>query len=165
MISRIPVSSREKNTVIGNRSKYRFPSSLIRWEIPTPVRSPAGNDSVSSLLAEGLAVGALVCGGIGLVGAHQDPVQRAVICLLAMVLALLNSTLNALVCMTVHGIILLLFVMELECPHSEKTYISFRLTIDFFSGIQYNISGICEFSQICIMKGGNPVFEKKGILP
>ena len=37
------------------------------------------------------------------------------------------------------------------------------LTIDFFSESQYNICGVCEFSQICIMKGGNPVFEKKGI--
>jgi len=120
---------------------------------------------VRLLLAEGLAVGALVCGGIGLVSTDQDPLQRAVICILAVVLALLDSTLNALVCMAIHGVILLFSVMELGCPRYGKTYISLMLMIDFFSAIQYNISGICEFSQICIMKGGNPVFEKKGILP
>ena len=98
-------------------------------------------------------------------GANQNPIQRTEISILAMMLALLNSTLNALVCMTIHGIILLFFVMGLAYPKTAKTCISYRLTIDFFFAIRYNISGICEFSQICIMKGGNPVFEKKGILP
>ena len=53
-------------------------------------------------LAEGHAVGALVNGRIGLVGAYQNFVQRAVVCILAMIGALLNSTLNALIGMTVH---------------------------------------------------------------
>ena len=98
-------------------------------------------------------------------GTNQDAIQRAVISFLAMMLALLNGTLNALVGMAIHSVILLLLVMGLGCPTCRKTYISIMLMIDFFSVIQYNISGICEFSQICIMKGGNPVFEKKGILP
>ena len=98
-------------------------------------------------------------------GANQDPLQGAVIGILAVMGTLLNSTLNALVCMTIHGIILLFFVMGLAYPKTAKTCISFRLAIDFFFAIRYNIPGICEFSQICIMKGGNPVFEKKGILP
>ena len=118
-----------------------------------------------SLLTEGLAVGALILGRCCFVRTHQDPLQGAVIGILAVMLALLDGTLNALVCMAIHGVILLFSVMELGCPRYGKTYISLMLMIDFFSAIQYNISGICEFSQICIMKGGNPVFEKKGILP
>ena len=55
-----------------------------------------------SLCAEGLAVGALVSSGIGLMGAYQDPLQGAEIGVLAVMLALLNGTLNALVCMAVH---------------------------------------------------------------
>ena len=55
-----------------------------------------------SLCAEGLAVGALVSSGIGLMGAYQDPLQGAEIGILAMVSTLLNSTLNALVCMAIH---------------------------------------------------------------
>ena len=121
--------------------------------------------SFFSLLTEGLAVGALVGSGIGLVSTHQDPFQGAEVCILAVMGTLLDSTLNALVCMAIHGFILLFSVMGLDCPECGKTYISATLMIDFFSAIQYNISGMCEFSQICIMKGGKPVFEKKGILP
>ena len=33
--------------------------------------------------------------------------------------------------------------------------------IDFFSEVQYNICGICEFSQICIMKDGYPSLKRK----
>ena len=145
---------------------FFFPyDTMIFYFVKSEMRRQKPPHSFPSLLAEGLAVGALVRGGIGLVSTNQDPVQGAVVCLLAVMLALLDSALNALVCMTIHGIILLFSVMGLACPKTAKTYISYRLTIDFFFAIRYNISGICEFSQICIMKGGNPVFEKKGILP
>ena len=66
-----------------------------------------------SLLAEGLAVGALVLSRRSLVGAHQNTLQRAEVCVLAVILALLNSALNALICMTIHSVILLIFVMSL----------------------------------------------------
>ena len=117
--------------------------------------------SFFSLLTEGLAVSALVGSGIGLVSTHQDPLQGAVIGILAVMLALLDGTLNALVCMAIHGFILLFSVMGLDCPECGKTYISATLMIDFFSAIQYNISGMCEFSQICIMEGGNPPLKRK----
>ena len=58
-----------------------------------------------SLLAEGLAVGALVSSGIGLMGAYQDPLQGAEIGILAVMCALLDSTLNALVCMAIHRLL------------------------------------------------------------
>jgi len=54
------------------------------------------------LLAERLAVSALVGGGIHLVGAHQDLVQRTVVLMAAVMGALLDGTFNALVCMAVH---------------------------------------------------------------
>ena len=49
------------------------------------------------LLAEGHTVSALVLGGVGLVGAHHDPVQGAVVGVLGVVGALLDGTLDALV--------------------------------------------------------------------
>ena len=69
--------------------------------------------SGSLLLAEGLAVGALVHGGVRLMGTHQDPVQRAVVLILAVVSALLDGAFDALVCMTVHGFFLLLLISAL----------------------------------------------------
>ena len=60
-------------------------------------------------LPEGLAVGALIHGGIHLVGTHQNPIQGAVVLSVAVVSALLDSAFDALVCMTVHINSLLLF--------------------------------------------------------
>ena len=54
------------------------------------------------LLAEGLAVGALVHGGVALVGTYQDAVQGAVVAVGAVVSALLNGAFNALICLTIH---------------------------------------------------------------
>ena len=59
-------------------------------------------------------------------GANQDPLQGAVIGILAVMLALLDSTLNALVCMGIHSVFLLIHVMLLSCPQTGKTYISFH---------------------------------------
>ena len=58
--------------------------------------------SLFLLLAEGLAVGTLIHSGVSLVGAHQNPLQRTVVSILAVMLALLDSALNALVCMAIH---------------------------------------------------------------
>ena len=60
------------------------------------------NRPVQLLLAEGHAVGALVHGGIHLVGTHQDLVQGAVVLVLTMMGTLLDGTFDALVCMTIH---------------------------------------------------------------
>ena len=57
----------------------------------------------SLLFAEGLAVGTLVLGGVALMGAHQNPVQGAVVLLVAVVCAGLHGAFNALVCVAVHG--------------------------------------------------------------
>ena len=54
------------------------------------------------LLLEGLAVGALIHGGIGLVGANHDPIQGAVVLTLAVVCTLGDGAFNTLVSMAIH---------------------------------------------------------------
>ena len=56
----------------------------------------------SLLLAEGLAVGALVSGGIHLMGTHQNLVQGTVVLVAAVMGALLDGTFDTLVGMTIH---------------------------------------------------------------
>ena len=68
------------------------------------------------LLAERLAVGALIHSGICLMGTHQNTIQGAEVCVLAMICALCNSTLNALVGMTIHRVVPPFPVMGLACP-------------------------------------------------
>ena len=60
-------------------------------------------DDLSLLFAEGLAIGALIHGGVGLVGAHKNAVQRAVVLIFAVVCTLLNGAFDTLVCVTVHS--------------------------------------------------------------
>ena len=59
--------------------------------------------SAGLLLAEGLAVGALILSGIHLMGAHQDLIQGTVVLVTAVMGTLLDGTLDTLVCMTVHN--------------------------------------------------------------
>ena len=70
---------------------------LNRW----PRKTGAG--IAASLFLEGFAVGALIHGGVHLVGADQDLVQGAVIGALTVVGALLDRTLDALVAVAVHS--------------------------------------------------------------
>jgi len=58
-------------------------------------------------LTEGLAVGTLVHGGVFLVGAHHDPIQRTVVFGVAVVSAGLNGALDTLVGVGVHSLDLL----------------------------------------------------------
>ena len=62
-----------------------------------------------SSFTEGLAVGALVHGRIGLMGAHQNVVQGAVVLGIAVVSAGLDGTLDALIGLAVHSSFLLCF--------------------------------------------------------
>ena len=62
--------------------------------------SAAAFDSL--LLAEGLTVGALIHGGIHLVGAHQNLVQGAIVLVAAMMGTLSDGTLDTLVSMAIH---------------------------------------------------------------
>ena len=72
----------------------------IRWidaEIRPSGYGKAAGAARGSLLAEGQAVGALVLGGVALMGAPHDPVQGTVVGVLGVVGALLDGTLDALV--------------------------------------------------------------------
>ena len=90
------------------------------------------------LLAEGHAVGALIHGRVLLVGTHHDPVQRAVVCGIAVVRALRNGALNALVGIAAHGI---------QPPSSDflgsfpRKFEIIHLLIDFFLSYRYNRCG------------------------
>ena len=72
------------------------------------------------LLTEGHAVGALIHGGVSLMGAHLDLFQGAVVGVVAVVSALGNSAGDALVGVTAHGSFLLLSLSALLCPEREK---------------------------------------------
>ena len=54
------------------------------------------------LLAEGLAVGALIHGRVLLMGTNHDPIQGAVVLAVAVISALLNSAFNAFISLAVH---------------------------------------------------------------
>ena len=60
------------------------------------------------LLAEGLAVGALIHGRVGLMGAHPDLVQGTVVFVFTVVSTGLDGTFDALVGMAIHSLFLLL---------------------------------------------------------
>ena len=66
---------------------------MLRWQ-HTP--------HTSLLLAEGLAVGTLIHGRVGLVGTHLNSVQRAIICVLTVISTLGNSAFDALIGMAAH---------------------------------------------------------------
>ena len=74
------------------------------------------------LLTEGLAVGALIHGGVHLMGADHDAVQRTVILVLTVMGTLTDGTFDALVCMVVHGSFLLCLDSGLVCPSGPKAY-------------------------------------------
>ena len=55
-------------------------------------------------------------------GAHQDLVQRAVVLAVAVVSALLNGALNALVGVAVHSCFLLCLSSKVVCPKQFETH-------------------------------------------
>ena len=86
--------------IIFPRYEYYIKPTKINYDF----RKSGGKcrRSSSLLLTEGHAVGALIHGGVSLVGADENAIQRAVVCVLAMVSALTNSTLDTLVGMAIH---------------------------------------------------------------
>ena len=76
----------------------------------------------SLLLAEGHTVGALVLGGVGLMGAYKDLLQGAVVGLIAVMGALGNGALDALVCFAVHNAYLLFLNSALVWLQNRKSY-------------------------------------------
>ena len=85
---------------------YRLFIFMSREEKKTP--AVPGALRKRSALTEGLAVGALIHGGVYFVGAHQNAVQRAVVLVFAVMGALVHGAFNALIGMTIHCFFLLL---------------------------------------------------------
>ena len=71
-------------------------------------------------LLEGLAVGALIHGGIDLVGANHDSIQRAIVLVAAVMGTLSNGTLDALVSMAIHTDFLLCYGIDHSMPPECK---------------------------------------------
>ena len=118
------------------------------------------------LFAEGHAVGALILSGAGLMSTYQDPVQRAVVCGLAVVGALLDGALDALVCVVVHGVSS--FFRNGDSMTRSETVMRMRANQYFFiccihlrltshSNIDIIYAEIFGF-QTSKSKGGQPVF-------
>jgi len=89
------------------------------------------------LLAEGFAVGALIHGGVAFVGAHQDPVQRAVVLVLTVVCALMDGAFDALVGIAVHGIRLLFSEFLPSMTPEKETIQGIFSCIAFYSVMWY----------------------------
>ena len=87
-------------------SSYRFFMSMSREEKKAPAVPGASNQR--SALTEGLAVGALIHGGVYFMSAHQNSVQRAVVLVFAVMGALVHGAFDALIGMTIHCFFLLL---------------------------------------------------------
>jgi hypothetical protein len=71
-----------------------------------PVLRPGADPSIGLLQLEGLAVGALVHGGVGLVGANQNALQAAIVGAVTVVAAVGDGALDGLVgvvASTAHG--------------------------------------------------------------
>ena len=93
-----------RNLYCGDCQKVNCPRGQERPPWGAPVCGLVRNDGGHLLLlAEGLAVGALVHSRICLMGTHQDALQGAEVCVLAVVCTLCNGAFNALVCMAVHS--------------------------------------------------------------
>ena len=77
------------------------------------------------LLAERLAVGALVHSRVGFVGTDHDPVQGAVILGVAVISALLDGAFNALVGMAVHRISSFVLGSPVVLPEFQDICVAF----------------------------------------
>ena len=74
------------------------------------------------LLAEGLAIGALVHSGVLLMGTNLDAIQRAIVLGIAVVGACLDSAGDALICFAVHSLFLLCFGLRTYCAQLSKIH-------------------------------------------
>ena len=97
--------------------------------------------------------------------AHLNPLQRAVVLILAVVCALGNGALDALVSVTVHSQFLLLFEFEISMAKRKKIiqakfsyiFLFLQRRIDFSPGGLYNCFGVCKAPNY-VIKGRINVF-------
>jgi hypothetical protein len=90
----------EKNMSM-NKTEFEFSCFMLIFQ-ETENKGLFCNSPFLLLMAEGLAVRALVHSGILLMGTHKNPVQRAVVFIFTMISTLGYGAFNALVCVAVH---------------------------------------------------------------
>ena len=88
------------------------------------------------LLPEGLAVGALIHGGVCLVGTYQDMLQRAVVFVVTVVCALGNGTLDASVCMAAHTWFLLCIEFGFSLTRKQESILEIKPIYTWWKGKQ-----------------------------
>ena len=88
------------------------------------------------LLPEGLAVGALIHGGVCLVGTYQDMLQRAVVFVVTVVRALGNGTLDASVCMAAHTWFLLCIEFGFSLTRKQESILEIKPIYTWWKGKQ-----------------------------
>ena len=89
-----------------------------------PARRLPGLSGRRSAHLERFAVSALLLSRVHLMGADLNALERAIICVRTMVLALLYRTADALVCMTFvhHNNVLLLIGSPIACPSAHSLF-------------------------------------------
>ena len=101
------------------------------------------HEALLLFLPEGLAVGALIHGRICLVGTHQDLVQGAIVLVVAVVGTGLDGAFDALVCIAVHVLFLLLIWYAISMtPKRQRNHGNNCLFIAFFPILWYDAQAI-----------------------
>ena len=121
----------------SKKRSINFPPSypfLVHSSRKNAAAKAAAKQKAYLLLAEGHTVGTLIHGRIALMGTHQNPLQRAVVLLAAMVGAGLHSAVDALVGMTVHIPFLLPGLLALVLPRMRKPFMKFFPILLFSTG-------------------------------
>ena len=133
-----------------------FPSQEKNQELPHSF----GATPRILLLTEGHAVSALIHGRVCLMGAYQDLVQGAVVLLVTVMGALLDSALDALVGIAVHNRFLLFCKYGTSMRGKEGIMQNQGFPIDIFLPTLYNGCGnLCLVT--VIPKAAQPSFRKE----
>lgn len=126
-----------KNLNIGNILAF-FAGNSFHFIARKRITAAAIAAADGSLFAEGFAVSALVHCGVCFMSAYQNPIQRAVICLIAVICALGNGTFDTLICFAIHIFVLLFLVIGLVCTNPENPFYFSVSNIDNLVPFAYN---------------------------
>ena len=111
--------------------------SFFSGSVKTETQNAAANRCRTGrlLCPEGLAVGTLVFGGVVLVGAHQNPVQGAVVFGVTVVGAGLNGAFDAFVGMAIHKLYPPFVWYGVSMTKSKKTTQEKSSIVAFYPGL------------------------------
>ena len=142
--------------------KSAYHGNNILFSVPRQAEKRKGTAGVpfqaapGLLSAEGFAVGALIHGGIALMGAHQNLFQGAVVLALAVVGALAHSAFHTFVGMTVHILSPPFPWFDLSMNPCEKNMRGrFLPGIFLFLGSNGDLTSSSVIGQIVVWRGGH----------